>query len=160
MIALITACAGVAGGLTTGLVGALTTDRHDDKKWARELAEKDRERLYQLFEDIVAKQRELINHLLAAAKNPDTALDLQVGQTMSDVAQLCARARILGARDVSSKPMREVVEQTRRDIRALPAPMDPLDIAAQTELVADVNTAAGRLRVAMSENLRRLRTDM
>jgi hypothetical protein len=160
MIALITASAGVAGGLTTGLVGALTTDRHDNKKWARELAEKDRERLYQLFEDIVAKQRELILLLVTMAERPlDAGAHSDVWQTMSDVAQLCARARILGAEGVSSRPLHDVVETTHQRIRDRPAPLDPLDRSGRFDLVADVNTAAGQLRVAMSENMKRLRTE-
>lgn len=163
-IALITAFAGIAGALTSAAVSSMTAARQDRRldarearKWRRELAEKDRERLYQLFEQIVALHRQLHDTLgeLLDQPAPQTRAQQAGGrQTANELVLLSARASVLGATDVSSAPIATLFRDITDRLRS-----GPIEGADREKFFSDYNKEATVVRAAMRDNLRRLRSE-
>jgi len=163
-IALITASAGIAGGLTTGAVSAFTAGRQDKRlearenaRWQRELAEKDRERIYQLFEQIVTHQRELFLKTARLMRQPTPQTRAEQADSVAEgneLALLCSRAVILGADGMGS----DALTGTARDIRTMLRTEQPVGDDAVREFRENYNREAEYMKALMADILRRLRT--
>lgn len=163
-VALITALAGIAGAATTAVISSVTaarldrrTETRDGIKWRRELAEKDRERLYELFEQIVAMQRETLvamSDLLEQSAPQTRAEQAPAKAAANQLVLLSARASILGATGVSSAPLALLVQETTDSLRSAPIPD-----SAREAFFEQFNREAASARRRMAESMRELRSE-
>ncbi|WP_404349804.1 hypothetical protein LG324_16840 [Phycicoccus jejuensis] len=163
LIAVVTATAGVLGGVTTGLVGVLAArsqqrrvEAAEERAWRRDLAERDRERLHALAEEITVQQHRLFMRTVALMDQPAPQRgedQLAARDAANDLALLCARAGLLGADGVESDPLVGV----SRDLRARLRETTPLTQEERDSFRTTYNAEAGRHRDRLAANLRRLR---